>query len=136
MPGFPVYHQLLEIAQTYVHRVSDSIQPSHPLPSPSRLAFNLSQHQVLSNESVLCISWPKYWSFSPSISPSNEYLGLISFRIDWFVLLEVQRTLKSLLQQHSSETLILLSSALFFNKFIYFNWRLITILYWFCHTLT
>ena len=112
-PGFPVHHWLPEIAQTHVHQVSDAIQQFHLLSSPYPPAFNLFQHQVLSNESVLCISWPKYWSFSPSISPSNESLGLISFRIDWFVLLEVQRTLKSLLQHHSSKASILWSSAFF-----------------------
>ena len=101
-PGFPVLHHLLEFAQIHVHWVSDSIQPSHPLSSPSPPAFNLSQHQVFSNESVLCIRWPKYWAFSFSISPSNEYSGLISFRIDWLDLLVVQGTVKSLLQHHSS----------------------------------
>ena len=77
-PGFPVHHQLPELAQTHVHRVSDAIQPSHPLSSPSPPAFNLSQcsHGLFSNESVLRIRWPKYWSFSFSISPSNEYSGL------------------------------------------------------------
>ena len=77
MPGFPVLHQLLELAQTHVHRISDAIQPSHSLSSPSSSAFTLSQHQVFSNESVLHIRWPKYRSFSFSISPSNEYSGLI-----------------------------------------------------------
>ena len=76
----------------------DAIQPLHPLSSPSPLALYLSQHQGLSNESALCIRWPKHWSFSFSISPSNEYSGLISFRIDWFDLLAVQETLKSLFQ--------------------------------------
>ena len=103
MPGFPVHHQLPDLAQTYVHRVSDALQPSHPLPSPFPPAFNLSQHQGLFNGSVLCIRWPKYWSFSFSISPSNEYSRLISFRKDWLDLLAVQGTLKSLLQQHSSK---------------------------------
>ena len=83
------------------HRVNDAIQPCHPL-LPSPLAFNLSQHQDLSNESALRIRWPKYWSFSCSISPSNEYSGLISFRMDRFDLLAVQGTLKSLLQHHKS----------------------------------
>ena len=82
VPGLPVHHQLLEFTQTHVDWVSDAIQPSHPLSSPSPPAFNLSQHQGLSNESVLCIRWPKYWSFSFSISPSSEYSVLISFRID------------------------------------------------------
>ena len=79
--GFPVHHQLLELAQTHVHQVGDAIQTFHPLSSPSP-AFNLSQHQGLFNESVLRIRWPKYWSFSFSISTSSEYSGLISFRID------------------------------------------------------
>ena len=112
-PGFPVYHQLLELAQTHVHWVGDAIQPSHPLLSPSPPAFNLSQFQGLSNESILCIRWPKYWSFSFNISPSNEYSGLISFRMDWLDLLVVQETFKSLLQHHSSKASILWRSALF-----------------------
>ena len=96
-PGFPVHHELLELTQTHACWVGDAIQPSHPLSSPSPLVVSLSQHQVFSIESVLHIRWPKYWSFSFSISPSNEYSGLISFRIDWFDLLAVQGTLKSLL---------------------------------------
>ena len=92
---------LLEFAQTHVHWVSDAIQPSHPLSPPSH-ALSLSQHQgLIYSESALLIKWPKYWSFSFSISPSNEYSGLISFRIDRFDLLTVQGTLKSLLQHHS-----------------------------------
>ena len=97
-PGFPVFHHLSELAQTHVQWVGDAIQPSHPLSSPSPPAFNLSQHGVLSNESVPRIRWPKYWSFSFSISPFSEYSGLISFRIDWFDLLVAQGTLKRLLQ--------------------------------------
>ena len=93
-PGFPVHHQLLELAQTHVHRVSDAIQPSHPLLSPSPPALIFPSIRVISNESVLPIWWPKYWSFSFSISSSNEYSGLISFRIDWFDLLAVQGTLR------------------------------------------
>ena len=100
-PGFPVRCQLSELAQPHVHRVDDAIQPSHPLSAPS-LAFNLFQHQGFSNESILHIRWPKYWSFSFSISPSSEYLGLISFRMDWLDLLAVQGTLKSLLQKLKS----------------------------------
>ena len=100
-PGLPVHHQLLELAQTYVHWVSGAIQTSHPLSSPSPPAFNLSQHQGLSDELALCTRWPKYWSFSFNINPSNDYSGLISFRSDWFDLLSVQGTLKSLLQHHS-----------------------------------
>ena len=112
-PGFPVHHQLLEFTQTHVHQVSDAIQPSHPLSSPSPPAPNPSQHQGLSNESVLHTKWPKYWSFSFSISPSNEYSALISFWINWFDLLAVQGTLKNLLQHHSSKTSILWFSAFF-----------------------
>ena len=97
-PGLPVHHQLL--AQTHVHQVGDAIQPSHPLSSPSSIFPSI---KVFSNESALRIRWPKYWSFLFSISPSNEYSGLISFRIDWFDLLAVQGTLKSLLQHHSSK---------------------------------
>ena len=113
MPGFPVNHQLLELAQTHVHWVSDAIQLSHPLLSPSPPAFNLSQHQSLSNESVFCIRWPKYWSFSFNISSSNEYSWLISFGMDWLDLLAVQEILKSLLQHHSSKASILRLSAFF-----------------------
>ena len=101
--GFPVLHQLLELAQTHVHWVSDAIQPPYPLSSPFLPAFNFPSIRIFSNESVLCIRWPKYWNFSFSISPSNEYSRLISFRIDWFDLLAVQGTLKSLLQYHSSK---------------------------------
>jgi len=82
MPGLPVHHQLPEFTQTHVHRVSEAIQPSHPLSSPSRPTPNPSQHQSLSNESTLRMRWPKYWSFSFSISPSKEHPGLISFRMD------------------------------------------------------
>ena len=96
-PGFPVLHCLPEFAQAHVHCVGSAIQPSHPQSSPSPSAFNLFWHRGLSNELVLCIRWSKYWSFSFSISPSNEYSGLISFRVDWFDLLAVQGTLKSLL---------------------------------------
>ena len=105
--------KLLELAQTHVHWVGDAMQPSHPLLSPSPLAFNLSQHQGLSNESVLCIRWSKYWSFSFSISPSNEYSRLISSRIARLDLFTVQGTLKSLLQHHSSKASTLQHSALF-----------------------
>ena len=111
MPGLPVHHQLPEFTQTHVHQVDDAIQPSHPLLSPSPPAPNLSSIRVFSNESVLCIRWPKYWSFS--ISPSNEYSGLISFRIDWFDLLAVQGPLKSLLQHHSSKASLLQHLAFF-----------------------
>ena len=95
--GFPVYHQLLELAKTHVHRVGDAIQPSHPLSPPSPPVFNLSQHQGLFHWVSSLHQGPKYWSCSFSISPSNEYSGLISFRIYWFDLLAAQGTLKSLL---------------------------------------
>ena len=98
MLGFPVYHEMPEFTQTHVHRVSDTTHPSHPLLSPSPPTFSLSQHQSPLNESVLRIRWPRYWSFSFSISLSNEYSGLISFKIDWLNFLAVQGTLKSLLQ--------------------------------------
>ena len=88
--GLPVHHQLPELAQTHVHPVGDAIQPSHPLLAPFLPAFNLSQHQDLFQLVSLRIRWPEYWSFSFSISPSNEYSGLISFRFNWFDLFEVQ----------------------------------------------
>ena len=78
MPGFPVHYQLPELAQTHVHQVSDAIQSSHPLLSPSLLPSIFPSIRFFSNESVLCIRWPKYWSFRFSISPSTEYSGLIS----------------------------------------------------------
>ena len=106
-PGFPVLHHLQEFVQTHVHRVGDAIQPPHPLSSPSPPAFNLPNIRVFSKESVLRIRWPKYWNFSFSISPSNEYFRLISFRMDWLDLLAVQGTLKSLLQCHNSKTSVL-----------------------------
>ena len=112
-PGFPVHHQLLEFAQTQVHRVGDAIQPSHPLLSPSPPAPIPPSIRVFSNESSLRMRWPKYWSFSFSISPSSEYSGLISFRIDWLDLLAVQGIPKSLLQHHSSKASILPYSAFF-----------------------
>ena len=111
IPDYSVLHYLLESAQVHVHCISDAIQPSHLLSFPSPPAFNLSQHQDLFHGSVLCIRWPKYWSFSFSISPSNEYSGLISFRIDWFNLLAVQGTLKSLLQHHNLRAAVLQHAA-------------------------
>ena len=112
-PGLPVHHQLPEFTQTHIHRGGDAIQPSHPLSSPSPPALSLSSIRVFSNESALCIRWPKYWSFSFSISPSNEHPELISFRMDWLDLLSVQGTLKSLLQHHSSKASILQCPAFF-----------------------
>ena len=117
MPGLPVHHQLPEFTQTHVHRVSDAIQPFHPLSSPSPPAPNPSQHQgpfqwVNSSHEVA-----KHWSFSFSISPSKEIPGLISFRMDWLDLLAVQGTLKSLLQHHSSKPSILQHSAILMHKY-------------------
>ena len=117
-PGFPVHHQLLELAQTHAHSVGDAIQPSHPLSSPSP-PWYIPSIRVFSNESVLCIRWPKYWSFSFSISPSNEYSGLISFRMDWLDLLSVQGTLKSVLQHHRSKALILRCSNFFIVQILH-----------------
>ena len=112
-PGLPVHHQLLEFTQTHVHRVSDAIQPlilCRPLllltPIPPSI-------RVFNSESALRMRWPKYWSFSFSISPSNEYPGLITFRMDWLDLLAEQGTLKSLLQHHSAKVSILRCSAFF-----------------------
>ena len=112
-PVFPVHHQLSELAQTHVHRVGDAIQPSHPLSSLLLLPSIFPSIRGFSNESTLRIRWPKDWRFSFSISPSNEYSGLISFRMDWLDLLADQGTLKSLLQHHSSKASILQRSAFF-----------------------
>ena len=117
-PGLPVHQQLLEFTQTHVHWVGDAIQPSHPQPFTSLPAFNLSQYQGLFwwvNSSHQVVK--KYWSFSFSISPSNEYSGLISFRMDWLDLLAVQGTLKSLLKHHSSKTSSLQCSSFFIVQF-------------------
>ena len=111
LPGFPVPHYPLEFTQTHVHWVGDAI--SYPLPPTSLFAFNLSLHQVFSNESDLHIRWPKYRSFHFSISPSNEYSELISFRTDWFDLFAVQETFKNLLQRHDLKALIIQHSAFF-----------------------
>ena len=112
MPGHPV-HQLPEFTQTHVHRVSDAIQPSHSLSSPSLPAPIPPSIRIFSNESNLRMRWPKYWSFSFSIRPSNEHPGLISFSMDWFNFLAVQGTIMSLLQKHSSKASILQHSAFF-----------------------
>ena len=112
MPGLPVHHQLPEFTQTHVHWVGDAVQASRVLSSSSP-TFNLSQHQGLFQWVALHIRWPKNWSFSFSISPSNEYSVPISFRMDLLDLLEVQGTLKSLFQHHSSKASILRSSAFF-----------------------
>ena len=101
------------LAQINVHQVDDAIQPSHPLSSPSPPPSVFASIRVFSSESVLPIRWPKYWSFSFSISPSSEDSGLISFRIDWLDLLAVQGTLKSLLQHHGSKASIFWHSPFF-----------------------
>ena len=95
MPDYPVHHQLLELTQTHVHRVSDAIQPYHPLLSFLLLPSIFPSIRVFSSECIVCIRWQMYWTFSFSISPSNEYSGLISFKIDWFDLLAVQGTVKN-----------------------------------------
>ena len=111
--GFPVHHQLPKLAHTHVHRVGDAIQSSHP-PCPLLLLPSIFPSiRVFSNESALCIRWPKFWSFNFNISPSNEHPGLISFRMDWLAVFAVQGTLESLLQHHSSKASILQCSAFF-----------------------
>ena len=111
MPGFPVHHQLPELTQIHVHWIGDAT--NHLILCPPLLPPSIIPSiRVFSNESVLHIRWPKYWSFSFSISPSNEYAGLISFRMDWLDLLALQG-LSSLLQHHSSKASILQRSAFF-----------------------
>ena len=111
-PGLPVHHQLPELTQTHIHRVSDAIQPSHPLFIPfSSCPLSLPASESFPMSQLM--RWPKYWSFSFSIIPSKEIPGLISFRMDWLDLLAVQGTLKSLLQHHSSKASILQCSAFF-----------------------
>ena len=112
MPGFPVLHQLPELTQTHVCWVGDAIHLilCCPLLLPPSIFPSI---RVFSNESALRIRWPKYWSFSFSISPFNEYSGLISSRMEWLDLLAVQGTLESLLQHHSSKASILQCSAFF-----------------------
>ena len=116
MPGLPVHQHLPESTQIHVHQVNDAIQPSHSLLSPCPLLLLPSiflSIRVISTDSALRIRWPKYWSFSFNISPSNEHPTLISFRMDWLDLLVIQGTLKSLLQHHSSITSILQRSVFF-----------------------
>ena len=113
MPNFLVHHQLLKLAQTHVHQVGDTIQPSHPLSSSSPPAFNLSQSQGLFQWVSSWHQVPKYWSFSFSMSSFNEYSGLISFRMDWLDFFAVQGIFKSLLQHHSWKASILQCSACF-----------------------
>ena len=105
--GSPVLHHFLDHAQIHVYWISDAIQPSHSLLFPCPPTFSLSDHQGLFKWVNSSFSWPKNWSFSFSISPSNEYSGLISFRMDWLELLAAQGTLKSLLQHHSSKASVL-----------------------------
>ena len=112
-PGFPVHHKLPELAQTHVCRVGDAIQPSHHLSSPSLPAFNLFQHQGLFERVDSLHQVVKVLEFQLQISPSNDYSGLISFRMVWLDLLAVQGTLKTLLQYHSSKASILPCSAFF-----------------------
>ena len=118
-PGFPVFYYLPQYAQIHVHWVDDSIQPSHPLLPLFLQPSIFTSIRVFSNESVLCIRSPKYWSFRFSISPSNEYSGLISFKIDWFDLFALQGTLKGLLQHHSSKASFLPCSAFFMVQLSY-----------------
>ena len=123
-PGLPVHHQLLEFTHTHAHWVGDAIQPSHPLSSPSPPAFSLPQHQGLFKWVCSSHQLAKVLEFSFNISPSNEHLGLISFRMDWLDLLAVQRTLKSLLQHHSSKASILWCSAFFIVQLSHPTWLL------------
>ena len=113
MPGFPVHHQLLELAQTHVHRVGDTIQLSHPLSSFSSCLQSFPASGSFPRSQFFASSGQGNWSFSFSINPSNEYSGLISFRKDWLYLRTVQGTLKSLLQHRSSKASIVQCSAFF-----------------------
>ena len=115
-PAFPAFPDLLEFPQTHVPCVDDASQPSHPLLPPSPLALNLCQLQIFSNDMTFHIRWPKYWSFSYSISPSNEYSGLISFGIDWFDLPAIQGTLKGLFQCHNLKASIIQHSVFFMTQ--------------------
>ena len=120
-PGFPVSHHLLELLQTHVHWVDEDIQTSHPL-LLLLLPSIFPSIRVFFNASALHIRWPKYWSFSFSVGPSNEYSWIISFKIDWFDFLAVQGILKSLLQHHSSKASILWYSVFVFCFFFCFLW--------------
>ena len=117
MPDFPVHRHLPEFALTRVHWVGDAIQPSYPLSPHSLPSFSLSQHQVFSSGSALLIRWPKYWSFRFSISPSSEYSGLTSLRIDWFDFLAIQQTLQTHLQHHNLEASIFSSQLSLLSNF-------------------
>ena len=119
MQGLPIHHQLPESTQTHVHWVSDAIYPSYPLLPLLLKSSMFPSIRDFFNESALCIRWPKYWRFSFSLSPSSDYSGLISFRIDWLDLLAVQGTLRSLLQHHNSKASILWhSSFLWSNSYL------------------
>ena len=111
-PVFTVHQQLPELAQTHVDRVTNAILPSYPLSCLILPPSIFSIIRVFSDESVFRIRWPKYWSFRCSISPSNEYSRLISFRMDWLIL-AVQGTLKSLLQHHNLKATVLQCSSFF-----------------------
>ena len=117
MSGFPFPHRLLKLAQTHLHWVCDAIQPPCPLSPPLLLPWIFPSIKIFSNEIALHIRRPKYWSFSTNIVASDEYLGFISFRIDWFDLLAIQGTLKSLLQHNSSKASVLRHSAFFMVQF-------------------
>ena len=123
-PDFPVLHHLPEFAWTHVHWGNDVIQPSYPLLPLLLLPSIFPRIRVFFNESTLHIRWPKYWSFSFSISPSNEYSRLISIRMDWFDLLAVQGTLKSLLEHHSLKASVLRHSAFFMSSSHICTWLL------------
>ena len=135
MTGFPVLHYLPEYAPNHVDWVSDAIWPSHPLLPLFLLPSVFPRIRVFSTESVLCIRWPKYWNFSFTISPSNEYSRFISFRIDWFDLLVVQRTLKSLSQHHNLRASIFRYSAFFMVQLSHpymITGKTITLPIWIC----
>ena len=120
----PLSITIPEFAQTHVYWVSDAIQPSHPLSSPSSLALSLSQNQSLFQWVILHVRWTEYWSFIFSISPSNEYFGFISYKIDWFDLFSVQVTLKSLLLWHSSKASILQQQPSLWSNCYIHTWLL------------
>ena len=120
----PLSITIPEFAQTHVYWVSDAIQPSHPLSSPSSLALSLSQNQSLFKWVILHVRWTEYWSFIFSISPSNEYFGFISYKIDWFDLFSVQVTLKSLLLWHSLKASILQQQPSLWSNCYIHTWLL------------
>ena len=122
MPFFPF--TIFGVCSNSCHWISDAMQSSYPLFSPSSPALNFPSIRVFSNESVLHIRWAKYWSFSFSISPSNEYSGLISFRMGWLDLLAVQGTLKSLLQHHSLKALIFGTQPSLYSNSLIYTWLL------------